>query len=64
MWHVEQVEDSGECKVLWRNLTETAHLKNIGMCGRIRVNRILKRWYEEAWTGLIWLRIGAGGWLL
>jgi len=28
---------------------------------RIILNWIVKNWDEEAWTGLIWLRIGTGG---
>jgi hypothetical protein len=25
---------------------------------------IFRKWDGEAWTGLLWLRIGTGGWLL
>jgi hypothetical protein len=32
--------------------------------GRIILKWIFKRWDGEAWTGLIWLRIGIGGELL
>jgi hypothetical protein len=32
--------------------------------GRIILKWILKKWDGEAWTGLIWLRIGTGGGLL
>jgi len=28
---------------------------------RIILKWIIKKWDEEAWTGLIWLRIGTGG---
>ena len=28
---------------------------------KIIFKRIFKKWDEEAWTGLIWLRIGTGG---
>jgi hypothetical protein len=31
---------------------------------RIILKWILKKWDGEAWTGLIWLRIGTGGGLL
>jgi hypothetical protein len=32
-----------------------------GVDGRIILKRILKMWDGEAWTGVIWLRIGTGG---
>jgi hypothetical protein len=27
----------------------------------IIIKRIFKKWEREAWTGLLWLRIGTGG---
>jgi hypothetical protein len=39
-------------------------LGNSDIVRRIILKWILKKWDEEAWTGLVWLRIGAGGWCL
>jgi hypothetical protein len=39
------------------NSREEDHLEDVDVDGRI----ILKKWDGEAWTGLIWLRIGTGG---
>jgi len=36
-------------------------LKELGADGRELLERIFKKWDGEAWTGLIWLRIGTGG---
>jgi hypothetical protein len=41
--------------------------EDLGLDGMIILKCIFKRWNGEAWTGLIWLRIGTGGghfWLL
>jgi hypothetical protein len=38
-------------------------LKTLGVDGRIILKWIFKQW-DEAWAGLIWLRIGSGGVLL
>jgi len=32
-----------------------------GVDGRVILKSIVKNWDGEAWTGLIWLRIGTGG---
>jgi hypothetical protein len=35
-------------------------LEEPGVHGRIILKWIFKKWDGEAWTGLIWLRIGTG----
>jgi hypothetical protein len=37
---------------------------SVALDGRIILKWIFKKWDGEAWTGLIWLRIGTGGGLL
>ena len=46
------------------NLRESDHLEYPGVDGRIMLRWIVRKWDWEAWTGLIWLRIGTGGGLL
>jgi hypothetical protein len=43
------------------DLTGRAHLENPGIDGRTTLKWIFKKLGEEAWTGLIWLRIGTAG---
>jgi hypothetical protein len=40
---------------------EGDHLEDRGVDGKIILKLIFKKWDEEAWTGLIWRRIGTGG---
>jgi len=39
-------------------------LEDPGVDGRIILRRIFRKWNVVIWTGLIWLRIGTGGWHL
>jgi hypothetical protein len=32
------------------------HFENRGLDGRVILKWLLKKWYLEAWTGLIWLK--------
>ena len=36
------------------------HFEDLGVDGRIILRLISKKWYGEAWSGLIWLLIGTG----
>jgi hypothetical protein len=38
-------------------------LGNLGIGGRMILKSIFKTWEAEAWTGLIWCRIGTGNFL-
>jgi hypothetical protein len=40
------------------------HLENPGIDWRVILRRIFRKWDGGSWTGLIWLRIRTGGWLL
>jgi hypothetical protein len=46
--------------VLVGSLNIRNHLEDLGVDGRILLKCILKKWDEKTWTGLLWLRIGAG----
>jgi hypothetical protein len=46
---------------LWGDLRERDLLEDLSIDGNIILKRIFKKWDGEAWTGLIWLRIGTGG---
>jgi hypothetical protein len=60
MWHVWK---TGEVHTgfWWGKLRTRDHLEDLGVNGRIILKRIFKKWDEETWTRLIWLRIGIGG---
>jgi hypothetical protein len=59
------VAHMGERKVytqFWQgNLRERDHLEDPGADGRTILRQILKKWDVEAWTAVIWLRIGTSG---
>jgi hypothetical protein len=42
-------------KILIRNLKERDRLGDVGVDGRIILQRILKKQVMRVWTGLIWL---------
>jgi len=60
VWHV-----SGTANVRtgfwWRDIMEREHLEDLGIIGKIILKLIFKKLDGEAWTSLLWLRIGAGG---
>jgi len=43
---------------------DRSHVEDPGADGIIIVKWTFKKWDGEAWTGLIWLRIGTGAVLL
>ena len=45
----------------WGKLRERGHFEDPGVDERIILRWILRTWDRRAWTGLIRLRIGAGG---
>jgi len=57
MWHVLE---TGEVHVgfWWGRPEGNRVLGRIGVGGRILLNWVSKKWDKEAWTRLIWLRIG------
>jgi hypothetical protein len=61
----EDVAHTGKGKAYtgfrWGNLRERGHFEDPGVDGKIILRWILRTWDRMAWTGLIRLRIGAGG---
>jgi hypothetical protein len=45
----------------WGDLRERDNLGDLGLDVRIILNWISKKWDGEAWSGLVWLRIGTCG---
>jgi hypothetical protein len=45
----------------WGHLKERNCVEYLEVDGRIILKWIFKKWDEEAWTGLSWLRTGTGG---
>jgi len=43
------------------DLSETGHLEELDVDGRTIFKLILRKWDEEAWTGLLWIRTGKVG---
>jgi len=59
MWHVWE---KGKVRTgFWWG---SDHLKDLGMAGSIILKWIFKTWNGGAWTRLLWLRTGSGGWRL
>jgi len=47
---------------LWRgNQKERDDFEDLGFDGRILLKCMLKMYYDRAWSGFIWLRIGTSG---
>ena len=45
----------------WGNLKERNHLEDPGLCGRIILRCVFRKWNVGVWNGSRWLRIGTGG---
>jgi hypothetical protein len=46
------------------DLNERDHLDDLDVEGRMMLKWILRKWDEEAWTRLLWIRIRTGGGIL
>ena len=50
------------CTGFWReNVSDTDHLEDPGVDGRVILRWILRKWDMGVWTGSSWLKIGTGG---
>jgi len=58
--HVACTEDMRGAKRVLVEGPDGDHVGDLGIFGRI-INWIFKTLDEEAWSGLLWLRIGTGG---
>jgi len=58
--HVAWVRGEVHTGFWWGNLRGKDHLEGLGVDGRIILKGIFKKW-DEAWPGLICLRIGTSG---
>jgi hypothetical protein len=45
----------------WESLKKREHVQDLIVDGRTHLICIFRKWDGKAWTGLIWLRIGASG---
>jgi len=61
MWHVREAGEFTYRVAMRVDLREGERLEDLGLDGRIILKWFFKKWDGEAWTGLIWLRIGTGG---
>jgi len=43
------------------NLSEPDYVEDPGICGRVILKRIFRKWNVWTWTVSIWPRIGTGG---
>jgi hypothetical protein len=48
----------------WEDVRGRDKLEDLAVDGRMTLKWIFMEWDGEAWTGLIWLRIGTGGVIL
>jgi hypothetical protein len=51
----------GERRGVYRVLVRKSEGKRPGLGGRIILKWNFKKWVEETWTGLVWLRIAIDG---
>jgi len=60
MWHVWVITEVHTG--FWsRDPRERGHLENLDAHGRVILEWMFKKWYREAWTGLIWRMIETHG---